>query len=209
MVDGLKKDAKLFLRLPKEDTAKGRVLHAGIVLSIENNVCVIQLDEPCPGLDEATGAVLHFEEKQKFLQQSVRSVRKESEDPLVVVAELRGTAVSADQRQCFRVSCLGENIKATIGDESGCEVVDISATGFAFYGQREYEIGRRMRVTLVYNRMEFSGFATVQSVRRMNPKLLRFGMHCSGGDNDVFARSLASINVAVQAERRRRLARNS
>jgi hypothetical protein len=209
MVDALKKDSKLFLRLPKEDSPKTKVLRAGIVCSVEDNICVIQLEEPCSGIEESTEAFLHFEVRQKFFQQSVRILRKDSEEPLVFAAELQGTPVSAEQRQCFRVLCFGENVTAKVGDEPGCEVVDISATGFAFYGLREYEIGRRTRVTLSYEGQEYTGNATIQSIRRMNPKTVRCGMHCTDTENDTLGRSLAAICVAIQAERRRRLARNS
>jgi hypothetical protein len=203
----LKTDDKVFFRLPQEDTAKKRNLRAGIVLSLEDDVCVIQLEQPCP-VDEATEGFLHFEVKQKFLQQSARVLRKDSEDPFVFAVALQGSPVSSEQRQCFRVSCLGENIKATVADETGCEVVDVSATGFAFYGRREYEIGRRVRVTLAYDGKEYTGHGTIQSIRRINPKTLRCGVHCTDSGDDTLARSLTSINVAIQVERRRRLARN-
>ena len=46
--DVLKKDDKVFLRLPKEDSDKKRNLRPGIVLSNEDGVCLIQLEEPAP-----------------------------------------------------------------------------------------------------------------------------------------------------------------
>jgi hypothetical protein len=205
----MKKGDKVFLRLPKEGPPPKGVLHSGSVLNLENEACRIQLDEPCPGFEESSDALLHFEEKRKFMQQSVRLMHKDSEEPLIVTVQLQGTPVSAESRQCFRVSCLGLNIKATVADEPRCEVVDISATGFAFYGTREHAIGSRVRVTLVYEGKEYSGQGTVQSSRRMTPRLLRHGIHCGDVGKDTLAKSLSSINLDVQQAQLRRLAAKS
>jgi len=205
----LKKDDKVFLRLPREDSPTKRVLRPGIVIEPESDAYLIQLEELCPGIEESTDAFLHFEVARKFLQQSASVVQKGLEEPLVIVAQLHGTPVSAEGRQSFRVSCLGSNIKATVADETACEVVDVSATGFAFYGRGDYEIGRRVQVTISYEGKEHKGQGTIQSLRRMTPRMLRYGVHCSDGTGDTLARSLAAINVAVQSEQLRRLARKS
>src|SRR5688572_12810214 len=128
-----KLDDKIFLRIPKHDTPKKRVLHPCVVVSVEDEVRVIRLAEPCALLDTTTNVALHFEERRKFWQRAGRVVRKDARDPLVFGVQLLGSAVSAEDRQCFRVSSLGANIRATIDEEEGCEVVDLSATGLAFY----------------------------------------------------------------------------
>jgi hypothetical protein len=200
----LKKDDKIFFRLPKEDSGKKRALRPGVILEVNDNLCVVQLEAPC-AVDESTDGFLHFEERRQFFQQSARVIRKDSEEPFVFALHLRGTAVSAESRQCFRVSCLSANIKATIADEAGCEVVDVSATGFAFYAQREYEIGRQVRATLYYDGREYTGMVTVQSSRRLNSKQVRYGVHGIASAMDNLTKSLGAINLAVQSEQLRRL----
>jgi len=201
----LKRDDKVFLRLPKEDAGTKRVLRPGVLLGLDNDVWTIRLDEPCAGIDTSTNVALHFEERRKFLQQAGRVVRKDSEEPLVLGIQLQGAPVSAEARQCFRVSCLGSNIRATIDDETACEVVDLSATGFGFYGRRDYDVGSRVRVLLTHDGKEYEGHATIQSSRRMTPKLMRYGAHCTDTGRDTLAKSLAALNLSVQREQQRRM----
>jgi hypothetical protein len=201
----LNKGQKVFLRIPRDEVPPRRVLHPAVVVSLEDDGCLLQLDEPRPGIEVSMSAILHFEERRNFLQQAAIVVRKDSEEPLVLGVQLQGSPVSAESRQCFRVSCLGADIRAKIADEAGCEVVDLSATGFAFYGRRTYELGKQVLVSMVYATREYSGRGTIQSARTMTPKLTRYGIHCTDIGKDDLARSLASINLAVQGEQQRRM----
>jgi PilZ domain len=197
---------KIFFRIPKRDTPNKRVLRPCVVLAVEGDVYLIRLEEPCSAIEVATDVALHFEERRKFWQQSGRIVRQDPTEPLVFGVQLQGAPVSAEARQCFRVSCLGSNIRATIDGEEGCEVVDLSATGFAFYGRRDYDLGTRMRVALTHDGRSYQGHGTIQSSRRMTPKTTRYGVHCTDTSQDTLARSLAAINLSVQAEQQRRMA---
>lgn len=203
-----KKDDKVFYRIPNEQGGKKQILHAGVVLSLEEEVCVVQLDEPCAAVEVNLDGFLHFEQKQKFFQQAVRVVSKESDEPSVFALKLQGQPVSAESRQCYRVSCLGAGIKATVADEKDCEIVDVSATGLAFYAMSAYEIGRQVRITFFYNGEEYMGQCTIQSMRRVSAKLTRYGVHCGDtkSKTDTLARSLASINQSIQRDQLRRLA---
>ena len=201
----LTKDQKIFCRIPREETAPRRVLHPAVVLSVEGEVCSIQLEAPRPGIEVSTSVIIHYEERRTFLQQPGLVARKDSEEPLVLGVQLQGSPVSAESRQCFRVSCLGADIKAKIDDESGCEVVDLSATGLAFYGRREYGVGKQVSVSMMYGGREYTGHGTIQSARRMTPKLTRFGVHCTDKGKDDLARSLSAINLAVQGDQQRRM----
>ena len=201
-----KQDDKIFFRIPKEDSAGKRVLRPCVVQAVEDDVCVIRLEEAGSAIDATTDVALHFEERRKFWQQSGRIVSKDAAAPLVLGVQLFGAPVSAEARQCFRVSCLGANIRATIDNEDGCEVVDLSATGFAFYGRRDFDLGSRVRVTLTYNGRSYAGHGAIQSSRRMTPKTTRYGVYCTDIKQDTLAKSLAAINLAVQGEQQRRMA---
>jgi hypothetical protein len=206
----LKKDDKVFLKLPKENAGKKRILHEAIVLQIEGETCVVQLTAPCPGIEPATDAFLHFELRRKFMQQSVHVLRKDSEDPPVIAVELRGDPVSAESRQAFRASTFASDIHATIGSEANCKVVDVSASGFAFYARGKYEIGQQLRALLSYEGKDHSGHVTVMSSRPIDAKQVRYGVHVVATNNpkDTLAKSLGSINMSVQAEQLRRLSGN-
>jgi PilZ domain len=201
----LKKDDKVFLRLPKEDAPKKRNLRPAVVVGVDHDTCTVQLMEPAAGVDEGIDAFLHFEARRKFVQQAMKVLRRDARDACTFVAQLHGEPVSAESRQTFRVSCLSANIRAVVASESGCEVVDLSNTGFGFYGKAAYEVGQRVRVTMAYGGKDHSGLGIIQSVRRMNAGVVRYGVHCTDGAGDNLARSLPSISMQVQAEQLRRL----
>jgi len=201
----LRQDDQLFFRLPKEDTPGRRVLRPAVVVGLENQVCVLRLPEPCRGIEPPLDVLLHFEARRKFMQQLGRVIRKDSEQPLILAVQLIGSPISSESRQCYRVSCLGSNIRATIDSEPGCEVVDLSATGIAFYARNDYPLAVEVRVILTHVGKTYEGHATIMSCRRMTPKTIRYGALCRDLGRDTLARSLAAINLEVQGEQQRRM----
>lgn len=75
------------------------------------------------------------------------------------------------------------------------------------YSKKEYKVGQLQKITLVYQDTVYNGHGTIQSIRRMLPKVWRYGMHCTDRGQDTLAKSLATINFQIQAEHRRRLSR--
>lgn len=205
----LKADDKVFFRLPREDRPGKRVLRPASVCAYDDETCTLRLEDPCAGIEPGADAFLHFEARRKFMQQVTRVLRRETEQPLVLVLQLLAAPFSSESRQCFRVSCLGENVRATVEDEAGCEVVDLSATGLAFYSRREIALGSQVQIALTYAGKSYAGRTTIMSSRRMTPKTLRYGVLCTERDGGTLARSLAAINLAIQSEQQRRLAGKS
>ena len=201
----MKQDDKVFFRLPKEDAGPKRVLRPATVLGVDSAGYKIQLEQEVD-VPAESDAFLHFEERRKFLQQSVRVVAVDPEQPRVLALQVQGAPVSAETRQAFRVSCLGANIKALIADEPGCDIVDLSVTGFAFYTKSHFDVGQRVRAIVPYDGREYRGFATIQSMRSLDAKIIRYGAHASDGAGDNLAKSLAAISLAVQSAQLRRLA---
>lgn len=202
----LKAEDKIFFRLPKEDRPKKRVLRPATVCAYEKPMLTLRLAEPCSGAEPGVEAMIHFEARRKFMQQLVRVVRQESDQPLVLALQLLAEPTSSESRQCYRVSCLGEDIRATVDDEAGCEVVDLSATGLAFYSRRDCALGSQVHISLSYAGKTYEGQATIMSSRRMTPKTIRHGVLCTEREGGSLAKSLAAINLAIQGEQQRRLA---
>jgi hypothetical protein len=200
----VRKGDSVFFRLG-EDAAQGE-LHRGSVEAAEGCVCVVRLEQPCPQIEEAVEGFLHFDRQLEFMQQSAVIARTGSDDPLRFSVELRGQPVSAQSLQSYRVSCLGTQITATFGHETGCEVLDVSATGFAVYARGQYSIGQCLPAALHYAGQSCAGDVAVQSVRRMSPQKIRYGVYCvDDARQHTLAKSLASINLAIQREQLRRM----
>jgi hypothetical protein len=202
----LRTEDKVFFRLPREDRSGKRVLRPATVSAFENETCTLRLEESCPAAAPGVEAFVHFEARRKFMQQLARVLSKTSEQPLVLVLQLLAAPISSESRQCYRVSCLGENIRATVDSEVGCEVVDLSATGLAFYSRREIALSSQVQITLSYAGKSYEGSVTVMSSRRMTPKTLRYGVLCTQREGGTLAKSLAAINLAIQGEQQQRLA---
>lgn len=183
----LKLEGKIFIRVPAEDRPQRRSLRPGIVLALDDQRCVVQLTDPLDGIDESAETFLHYDRDRKFVQQSVRVLRIDAGAPLVFAVQFQSEAISAELRQCYRVSCLGSNVKLNVAEEANCEVVDVSATGVAYYGQRNYRIGQNLKLALVYEGKTYNGHGTVHSIRRTKSNKQRYGLH------------------AIQADQRRRL----
>lgn len=155
-------------------------------------------------LDEGAQLTAYFNHRGEFFKQP--AVVQTVTDDGGVIMEFLGDPVSANQRQSFRVSCIGCDITATLGDEVGCQVVDISATGFGLYARQSLRIGDILDTVVSYAGQEHHGQVAIQSIRRL-PGCVRYGVcavDCPAGR--ALVKALPKVNLAVQREQMRRLA---
>lgn len=201
-------DAKIFFQLPEE--ADARILHPCQVLGIDGEIRTVGASESLCCLEPGESALVYFEQRREFMQQAVvvRSL-EESEDGegLTLELEFVGKPVSAEQRQCYRVCSIGADISATLGEEQGCEVVDVSTTGFALYATQVYRVGDIVEATLHHGGQAFSGRVSVQSRRYLSPTQVRYGVRSldENAKGPSLHRSLPRISAAIQREQLRRL----
>lgn len=112
--------------------------------------------------------------------------------------------MSEDRRQEERVSTCLVDVTATLDAESGCPVVDVSPTGFAALSRSLRFLGTTVPVALQWGGREFSGAAWIQSVHRVDPGEIRYGLRPVEGPDagDDLQNVLAEIHHAVSAQRR-------
>ena len=203
----MKTEMDVFVRTPEQ--AK---LHAGKVAAISAKGFTIAFEVQGFELEDGAEVIAYYEVNRRFMQQPVRvlsSVQTE-EGGLSMELETTGDPVSAESRECYRVSCYATGIKAQLGEDPElCEVLDVSATGFAVFSTAQYQIGQTMQATLYHDGDSILGTVVVQSAREYG-KNMRYGIRAIDDERKTatLKSALARVNLAVQRAQAARLSGN-
>jgi hypothetical protein len=199
----------IFLLVP--DSTKKRILHPGKVIETMEGVWIAQLDETL-SLPVGTEVVAFHTVGTKFMQQvGIVVVQNEpgqqAQSPvedLRVTFKLVGEAVSAEQRQLYRVSVALANIRARIGAELDCHIVDISPEGCGAITRQQYVVGSSVQIHFIYQAETVLAQARVQTVRPLGDGRYRYGFRI-GDKISPARRALTAISMAVQRQQLRRM----
>ena len=187
--------------------SKKRVLSPGTSIALTEDGVTAEFEDGMLELQEGQELLFYFEHRQQFMQQAARVQTLLEEEPKRIVEfELIGDPVSAESRQNFRVSTLGSEISCTVGEESDCPVLDVSATGFSVWAKQERSIGDIVDIVLCYEGRELSGQASVQSAQPHKGELKRYGLHAvrDGGDEGLQS-ELIRVSMSLQRAQLARL----
>ncbi|MCB9845289.1 MAG: hypothetical protein H6811_04805 [Phycisphaeraceae bacterium] len=202
----LRKDLEVFMNVPSSSSQ--RTLHPGIVVDASDQTITVRPGQGI-GFQPAQRIRLYYEIKREFMQQAavVDATLETDEGPILAIRP-EGTPVSAESRQCYRVSTVFSSHTATVADEPGCMLTDVSVTGFSVIAAGPLAQGEVVRVALGHDRATFSGRACVQSIKQLPSGQTRFGFHCvqDKGAAGNLPQGLQTISMAVQREQLRRLA---
>ena len=203
----MKTDMDVFLRTPEK--AK---LHAGKVSAVSAKGFTIRFEVQGIRLEQGAEVIAYYEVNRRFMQQPVRvlSVVQTEEGGLAMELETPGDPVSAENRECYRVSCYATGIKAQLGEDPElCEVLDMSATGFAVFSTAKYQVGRTLQATLYHDGESILGTIVVQGAREYG-KNMRYGLRAIDDERKsaTLKSALSRINLAVQRAQAARLSGN-
>ena len=179
-----------------------RTLHTGSVVGIDEGAWIAEF--PIPEFDVAPQGefVIFYEARKKFVQQLARIDEvREDEPTLVVKLETIGDPAPAEGRETYRVTTLSTSITAQLGDAHGCDVVDVSSTGFAAVSPEKHEIGERLTASITYDGETHSGVVAIQSIQERKDGT-RYGVRyiCENGEKSQFEDGLNQISLGVQRE---------
>jgi len=207
----MKTDMEIFLRIPEHES-----LYPGKVLATSDIGYNAVFEEQGLSLEDGAEVIVFFNRNHRFTQQPVRvlSVAKEktgdNRTRTTLELETTGDPISADSRECYRVSCYSADLKAQLGDDpQECEVLDVSATGFAIFSNAEYSVGQLLQATLTHDGIPVQGTTVVQSCRTFGNKS-RYGLRAVDDQrpNATLQKDLNRINLAIQREQAARLSGN-
>jgi hypothetical protein len=200
------KATELFFQFPSE-TSK-RILHPVEVVETESDVVTARFFEGGLAPDPGQDILMYFEMGREFMQQSARVAAVLETEPACVFAfQTTGEPVSAEGRECYRARTIFLEIAVDFGDEHGCPLQDISATGLAVTAITRHAIGAHVPVRFRHESITASGTVCVQSVRELPSGRFRYGLHSVGRDkaDREFRDALNRISLSVQRLQLRRL----
>lgn len=159
---------------------------------------------PSPAPKAAPGAQPAAKAPAKPGEQSVEAGEA---PPCVFGFVTVGEPVSAESRQCYRVSMAVSGLVVQV-EGVPCQLVDASATGFAVSCSKEPSVGQTVPVSISFEGKSYVGSATVQGAFALPSGKFRVGMHIvKGGAQGSLSIGLQKITSAVQrAQLRRRAA---
>ena len=195
-----------FVQIP--NASGQRILHPARVCGQVDGVLTAELEERDIEVEEGQGVPVFFEEHREFLQQPACIQAVDEADAKIIISfETKGEAVSANSRQCYRVSTVMTGMTASLGDETSCPLLDVSATGFAAIAGSIYNIGDLVDAVLELDGQEYSGRIAVQSVRELSKGRIRYGTHCAddGKGSDALKSGLSKVSMFVQRQQLQRL----
>lgn len=197
----------IFIQLP--DDSNRRILHPAKVVSVDGDLQTAELAEHDTPVEAGQEVLVYFDRNREFLQQPGRIDAVIQTEPTAIVGlAVTGEPVSAETRQCYRVSAVTSGLTVTVEGGETAAVADISASGFSMISGGSYKVGQVLSVCIRFENEEFPGKACIQGAKVRGDGRTRYGLHCVndvkvGGDLE---RGLRHISMAVQ---RQQLARQS
>jgi len=197
-------DQEVFICIP--DVSTQRILHKTHVVAA-GDVITLQLDEPTScDLEASQDVLIYFTDKREFMQQPARveALDTEAEPAPMLNVSTQGEPVSAESRQCYRVSTVLMDLEVEV-DSENCPLLDISLTGFSFRTAKQYGTGQKLNVRLIHEGRDYVGEATVQSIDELGDDI-RYGCYCVEKAAGNLMKGLQQKSLAAQREQLKRMA---
>lgn len=179
---------RFYVQIPNQSGK--RILHPATVVEHEDSKYIAEVEVSSPPLEAGNDIIIFFELKKEFMQQSGRiDMIKPSDNPIndsqqingptgtAIGFQLVGEPVSAENRQCYRVSTVMVDLTATLEGEANCHLLDISSSGFSLLSLREHAYGSLVEVTLEYGQNKYSGQARIQNIIEHPRGVFRYGLY--------------------------------
>ena len=205
---------RFLLRIP--NAPEGRTLYPGTVTLCGQGLYTAELEsgeENLP-IEPEQFVQLLFHDGHTFLQQGaevvgVEELEVDGDVTTTVQFRIAGEPVSAESRECYRVSTAIACHSVVVDDAHRCPVTDACATGLSFVSSEAWAAGDVVTVKLTFENQTYTGRCSVQSVRRMRRGRLRYGLYCieDGRTRGSLPKGLQKLSMAVQREHLSRLAR--
>ena len=212
----------------QDPTYSGRRLRRSVVIATDQETISVRFVGEPFALAVDQEVLMFFTARREFMQQIGRITAIEMPAPPVAddeadlaveakaavaakegpvfLIETVGDPISAENRQCYRVSTISAGIEAKFGKEANLPVQDLSATGFAVLAETRYEIGQIIDANIRLGEESCHGLVSVQSFRELESGRLRYGLRAIETDPHarIFLATLQRISLAVQREQLKR-----
>ena len=171
----LKEGSRVFLRF--DSPSRGRLLQPGIVREIWHGGLTLNFESRHHAVKSGEQKLIYYNRARVFVQQPVLvETQSSAGPPFVLTLKSIGDAVSAETREEDRVSTSGSGLAATLEEEAGCPVWDLSLSGLAVISTRKYHIGRSLDIAIRYEGEEYVGQVEVQGATPLEDGKVRYGL---------------------------------
>lgn len=196
-----------FVQVP--DGSDKCILHPIVIQEFNQDTYTVELKEfDAAPLESGQDIFVYYDFKNEFMRQPASiGVIVELSSGFTFTFQFTGDAVSAERRQCYRVSTVMADVSSTFGEEDNCEVVDISATGFAVIAARQYKITEIIVATIQFEGMMVNTQCRIESVQELSNGRIRYGLHCLDGKtiDERQSKGLQQIFATIQRQQLRRM----
>ncbi len=171
----LKGGSRVFLRF--DSPSRGRLLQLGIVREVQDGGWTLAFETRHHAVENGEEKLVYYDQATGFVQQPVL-VEAQSSDgpPFVLTLKSIGDAVSAGSREEDRVSTSGTGLTATLEDDDGCLIQDVSLSGLAVISSRKYPIGRCLEIAIRYGDGEYVGRMEIRCANALDGGKTRYGL---------------------------------
>jgi hypothetical protein len=171
----LKEGNRIFLRF--DSPSRGRLLQAGIVQEIRQGGLTLAFESRHLAVETGEEKLVYYNRARDFVQQPVL-VEAQSSDgpPFVLTLKSIGDAVSVGAREEYRVPTSGNGLTATLEDEDGCLIQDVSLSGLAVISTWKYQVGRCLEIAIRYGDEEYVGQVEIRCANALDGGKTRYGL---------------------------------
>ncbi len=171
----LKEGSRVFLRF--DSPSRGRLLQPGIVREIWHGGLTLNFESRHHAVKTGEQKLIYYNRARVFVQQPVLvETQSSAGPPFVLTLKSIGDAVSAETRKEDRVSTSDTGLTATLEDEDGCLIQDVSLSGLAVISTRKYHVGRCLEIAIRYGDEEFLGKMEVRYGNALDAAKTRYGL---------------------------------
>ena len=171
----LREGSRVFLRF--DSPSRGRLLQPGLVGKIWDGGWTLSFETRHQAVETGEEKLVYYGRAKNFVQQPVLVEAQSSEGPpFVLTLKSIGEAVFAGTREEDRVSTSGTGLTATLEDEDGCLIQDVSLSGLGVISTRKYHIGRCLEIAIRYGDEEYVGSVEVQYVESLDGGKTCYGL---------------------------------
>ncbi len=198
----------IYAQLP--GTSSKRLLHPCTVTQVSGSDTLTVLpDDQDLEFTVEQEFLIYFEKQRQFMQQPAKvEALLEIDTGTVVALKTIGDMVSAESRQCYRVSTALSDLYTTFDGEKSCSLRDVSVTGFAVTSPKRHKIGQVIDAELRFEGQHYVGQTSIQSVCPTPDGKTRYGVNCvkAAAGPKTLIKGVQSISMAVQRQQLSRLA---
>lgn len=198
----------MWIKLGPED---GDKLRYAPICGVEGGETLFRFDaehEPPEPLADGHDVLVLFNGPKGFMQQpACVTIRPADEGPIMYGFVTTGDAVSAENRDMFRIGVALADYKAEVDAADTCKVADVSVLGIAVLSEHLYELGQVVEVSFTLEGETFTGRCRVKSIKPLAVGA-RYGLLClNGADAGDLENGLRKLTMDAQRSQLRRMSR--